>query len=58
MRELTRQQSGFTLVELIVTMLVGMIVLTALFGLVDVALRASKRVDNRVESSQRGRLAL
>ena len=58
MRELTRHQSGFTLVELIVTMLVGMIVLTALFGLVDVALRASKRVDNRVESSQRGRLAL
>jgi prepilin-type N-terminal cleavage/methylation domain-containing protein len=51
-------QAGFTLVELLVTVLIGTVVLFALFGLVDVALRSQQRVDARVDSNSRGRLAM
>jgi hypothetical protein len=51
-------QAGFTIVELLVTVLIGTVVLFALFGLVDVALRSQQRVDARVDSNSRGRLAM
>jgi prepilin-type N-terminal cleavage/methylation domain-containing protein len=53
-----RGEAGFTLVELMVTVLIGTVVLFALFGLVDVALRSQQRVDGRVDSNSRGRLAM
>lgn len=49
---------GFTLVELLVTISVGIVVLIAVFGLVDVSLRASSRVEDRTEVVQRGRAAM
>ena len=49
------REAGFTLVELIVAMSVGMIVLFALFDLVDRALPASTRINNRVDAEQRTR---
>ena len=53
-----RGDAGFTIVELLVTVLIGTVVLFALFGLVDVALRSQQRVDGRVDSNSRGRLAM
>src|SRR5439155_3690153 len=53
-----RQEEGFTLVELLVTILIATIVMLALFGLVDMALPASKRIDDRVETDSLGRNAM
>jgi prepilin-type N-terminal cleavage/methylation domain-containing protein len=53
-----RDQAGYTLVELLTTMFVGGIVLSALFGLLDVSLVAGNRVTNRVDAVQRGRVAV
>jgi prepilin-type N-terminal cleavage/methylation domain-containing protein len=53
-----RREDGFTLVELLVTMLLGTIVLGGLLGLVTTSERASKRVSDRVEAAQRGRTAM
>jgi type II secretory pathway pseudopilin PulG len=52
------EQSGFTLVELVVSSAIGMVVLLALFGLVDVTQTGSSRVTQRVDASQRGRTAM
>ena len=47
--------SGFTLVELLAAMIVGMIVMFAIFGLLDTAVRLqAKSVDN-LETTDRGR---
>lgn len=51
-------ERGFTLVELLVTISVGMVVLFAVFGLLDVSLRASSRVQDRTDVVQRGRNAM
>lgn len=53
-----RRQDGFTLVELLVTMLLGTLVLGGLLELVTTSERASKRVSDRVEATQRGRTAM
>jgi prepilin-type N-terminal cleavage/methylation domain-containing protein len=57
-RRAVRDERGFTITELLVTMIVGLIVLFALFGLFEVALRANGRVGDRVDAAQRGRNAL
>jgi hypothetical protein len=51
-------EGGFTLVELLVSASTGTIVMLALFGMVDAAMPAGQRVQDRVESTQRGRVAL
>jgi type II secretory pathway component PulJ len=51
-------QRGFTLVELLVACTLGMIVLIAIFGLVDTTNRTSSRITQRVDASQRGRTAM
>jgi prepilin-type N-terminal cleavage/methylation domain-containing protein len=51
-------QSGFTLVELLAAMSVGMIVLMAAFLLLDRATSVSHEIANRQEALQRGRLAM
>jgi prepilin-type N-terminal cleavage/methylation domain-containing protein len=50
-----RRDDGFTLVELLVTMVLGTIVLGGLLGLVTTSERAGKRVSDRVDAAQRGR---
>lgn len=52
------EQSGFTVIELVVTSAIGMVVLLALFGLVDTTQSASSKVTQRVDASQRGRTAM
>lgn len=51
-------QDGFTLMELLVAMSVGMVVLFALFQLLDFSLPAAANVAERVSTQQRGRVAL
>jgi prepilin-type N-terminal cleavage/methylation domain-containing protein len=51
-------QSGFTLVELLASMMIGLIVLMAAFLLLDQATSVSKEVANRQEALQRGRIAM
>lgn len=53
-----RSDAGFTIVEMLVVTLIGGIVLMSLFSLVDASDRATTRVQQRVDSSQRGRLAM
>jgi prepilin-type N-terminal cleavage/methylation domain-containing protein len=52
------REDGFTLIELLVAMSIGVIVLLGAFSLVDRAFPASKRVTDRVDASQRGRVAM
>jgi prepilin-type N-terminal cleavage/methylation domain-containing protein len=52
------EERGFTLTELLVGMVVGMIVLLAAFGVLDDSTAASGRVTARVDATQRGRLAM
>ena len=51
-------ERGFTLIEMLVSMTLGIIVFVALMDLADVSIRASARVEDRVDSSQRGRVAM
>jgi prepilin-type N-terminal cleavage/methylation domain-containing protein len=58
MRRLRNEESGFTLVELLVAMSIGTVVLLATFMLLDAATPLAKRTADRVDANQRGRLAL
>jgi hypothetical protein len=58
LRSRVAREDGMTVTELLVAMSTGTIVLLALFGMIDQALPAQKRVADRVEGQQRGRLAL
>jgi type II secretory pathway pseudopilin PulG len=51
-------EGGFTLVELMATIVVSMIVLFALFGLVDNATRRQSVATDRIEANDRGRSAM
>jgi prepilin-type N-terminal cleavage/methylation domain-containing protein len=53
-----RGEQGFTLVELLATISIGMIILLAAGMLLDHALGASDQVTDRVSTTQRGRAAL
>jgi prepilin-type N-terminal cleavage/methylation domain-containing protein len=53
-----RSQDGFTIVELLVGMIVGLIVLLAAFAILDRAYTANREAAERSEASQRGRLAM
>lgn len=55
---LAREQDGFTLTELLVAVLAGMVVLLATFALLDSSQSAATRVQNRVEATQNGRVAM
>ena len=52
-----RDERGFTLVELLVTMAISIIVLFAILSLVQVTTRGSARVATRVEANQKARVA-
>jgi prepilin-type N-terminal cleavage/methylation domain-containing protein len=52
------EQGGFTLIELMVSMTIGMVVLGAAFALLDSGARSSTRTEDRVDVTQRGRIAM
>jgi prepilin-type N-terminal cleavage/methylation domain-containing protein len=51
-------ESGFSLTELLVALVIGMIVLLASFMLLDRTISASGQIADRTEALQRGRLAM
>ena len=53
-----RNQDGFTMVEVITAMVVGLVVLAAAFDLVSRATALTTTTQDRVDASQRGRFAL
>jgi prepilin-type N-terminal cleavage/methylation domain-containing protein len=54
----SRQQSGFTVVELLVAMAVLGVVAVGAMTLIEVVMRQGRGVIDRTESAQRGRLVL
>jgi prepilin-type N-terminal cleavage/methylation domain-containing protein len=56
--ELLRNDDGFSLMELLAAMAIGGVVLTALMSVFTTGIRATGRITDRVDSSQRGRVAL
>lgn len=53
-----RGEDGFSLTELLVAMLVGVVVLFGIFQMLDTSFSLSRRTQQRVDAAQRGRLAL
>jgi type II secretory pathway pseudopilin PulG len=53
-----RSQAGFTLVELLAAMIIGMFTILAAFALIDAVFSGTAKVQARTDASQRGRLAL
>jgi prepilin-type N-terminal cleavage/methylation domain-containing protein len=57
-RRLKTDERGFTLMEMLVSLAVGSILLMAIFGALDYSVTANGRVQDRVDSAQRGRAAM
>ena len=55
MRPQVRSEQGFTLLELLVAMVIGMVVLLAAFKLADAAMFSRVDTENRLDAAQRGR---
>jgi prepilin-type N-terminal cleavage/methylation domain-containing protein len=53
-----RDESGFTLIELMMGMAIGIVVLFASFMLVDASAPLAQKTQDRVDAAQRGRLAM
>ncbi len=53
-----RDERGFTLGELLVSMTIGMVVLLASFALIDTTVSSSSKIQDRVDNVQRGRQAM
>lgn len=53
-----KDERGFTLVELLVAAMIGTVVLLAAFSLVDVSIQKQVETENRLDATQRGRLAM
>jgi len=58
LRRRARREHGFTLVELLVAMLCGMVVLGALFAILEVGLHQSSRLSDTSESTAAGRITM
>lgn len=58
MRRLRTDQSGFTLIEMLITCALGLIVLTAALQLAAVAQRSATKSTERADDAQRGRVAM
>jgi prepilin-type N-terminal cleavage/methylation domain-containing protein len=55
---LRSDESGFTLVEMLVAITIGMVVMLAAFEMLDRSVQLTGKTTNRVDSTQRGRLAM
>jgi type IV pilus assembly protein PilW len=53
-----RSEEGFTLVELLMGTLISLVVLFAAYTVLDISAPLAKRTQDRVDASQRGRLAM
>ena len=53
-----RDESGWTLIELLMAMTIGIVVLFASFMLVDASAPLAQKTQDRVDAAQRGRLAM
>jgi prepilin-type N-terminal cleavage/methylation domain-containing protein len=53
-----RQERGFTLVEMLLALTVGMVLIIAAYGLMDASGVQAVRVTDRVDTTQRARLAM
>lgn len=53
-----RAEHGFTLVEMLVTMVTGMVVILATLSVLDISISQSSRITERTDADQRGRLAM
>ena len=58
LRQVRRDERGFTLTELLTAVAIGMVVIIAATNLIDASVRASGDVLDRVEALQKGRAAL
>ncbi len=58
MRARLSDESGFTLVELLAAIVVGMVVMFAVFGLLDTAVGLQARTVDRIDTTDRGRVAI
>jgi hypothetical protein len=54
----TRRDEGFALTELLVAIVVGVVIIFAIVQLLDTSISMSRRTQSRVDSAQRGRLAM
>jgi len=52
-----RDESGFTLVELLVVLSTGLIVFSGLFAILDVTMSQSTKIYSRIDANQRARIA-
>lgn len=55
---LRRDENGFTLVELLVASMLGIVVLLAAFSLIDAAVRGQRTTENRLDATTNGRNAM
>ena len=53
-----RADDGFSLTELLVAMIVGMVVIFGILNVLDTSIGISARTQQRIDSAQRGRLGL
>ena len=53
-----RHESGVTLVELMVAMMIGTMTILAVYGVLDTSIKQSTRIAGRVNATQRGRIAM
>lgn len=58
MTRVRREEAGFTLVEMLVTLAVGMVVMAAILGLLDMSLRGSASSLGRTQAVREGRGAI
>jgi prepilin-type N-terminal cleavage/methylation domain-containing protein len=53
-----RAQEGFTLPELMVAMMIGMMTILAVYGVLETTMKQTTRIAGRVNATQRGRIAM
>jgi hypothetical protein len=53
-----KHESGVTLVELMVAMMIGTMTILAVYGVLDTSIKQSTKIAGRVNATQRGRIAM
>jgi prepilin-type N-terminal cleavage/methylation domain-containing protein len=58
MKRAMKDESGFTMIELLVAAMIGTIILFAAFSLVDLSIQKQAETESRLDATQRGRQAM